>query len=409
MTGEVLVVDDDRPVREALTQTLELAEYRVRAVGSFIEAKDHIAPDFSGVILSDIRMPGRDGFHLLGYTRALDDELPVILLTGEGDIPMAVKAMGEGAFDFLEKPCAPDQLIPVLERALKNRRLVLENRRLKAQLETGDPAARMLFGTSQLAEDMRQTVRQAARAGTEVLVTGPPGAGVSKVAEVIHLMSQGASGPFVKRAAAGLDPQALEAAYAQAAGGNLFLDEILALPTASQYALLERLDPGGEARLIAGSTADLAQAAAEGRFNADLFYRLEVLRVRIPALSERPEDIPVLFRHYVAQAAEQAGLSAPEISPDHLAALMAQDWPGNARSLMSAAMRFVLGMPDNAAEAAELGLAEQMARVERSLLIAALGRQNGRAAQAAQALKLPRKTFYDKLARYGIRPEDYRR
>jgi len=361
------------------------------------------------VILSDIRMPGRDGFHLLSHTRALDDELPVILLTGEGDVPMAVKAMGEGAFDFLEKPCAPDQLIPVLERALKNRRLVLENRRLKAQLETGDPAARMLFGTSQLAEDMRQTVRQAARAGTEVLVTGPPGAGVSKVAEVIHLMSQGASGPFVKRAAAGLDPQALEAAYAQAAGGNLFLDEIMALPTASQYALLERLDPGGEARLIAGSTANLGQAAAEGRFNADLFYRLEVLRVRIPALSERPEDIPVLFRHYVAQAAEQAGLSSPEISPDHLAALMAQDWPGNARSLMSAAMRFVLGMPDNAAEAAELGLAEQMARVERSLLIAALGRQNGRAAQAAQALKLPRKTFYDKLARYGIRPEDYRR
>jgi two-component system C4-dicarboxylate transport response regulator DctD len=244
MTGEVLVVDDDRPVREALTQTLELAEYRVRAVGSFIEAKDHIAPDFSGVVLSDIRMPGRDGFHLLSYTRALDDELPVILLTGEGDIPMAVKAMGEGAFDFLEKPCAPDQLIPVLERAMKNRRLVLENRRLKAQLETGDPAARMLFGTSQLAEDMRQTVRQAARAGTEVLVTGPPGAGVSKVAEVIHLMSQGAGGPFVKRAAAGLDPQALEAAYAQAAGGNLFLDEIMALPTASQYALLERLDPG---------------------------------------------------------------------------------------------------------------------------------------------------------------------
>ncbi|MGX0876871.1 two-component system C4-dicarboxylate transport response regulator DctD [Roseovarius sp. MBR-154] len=409
MIGEVLIVDDDRPVREALTQTLELADYKVRAAGSFIEAKDHIAPGFPGVILSDIRMPGRDGFHLLSYTRTLDDELPVILLTGEGDIPMAVKAMGDGAFDFLEKPCAPDQLIPVLERALKNRRLVLENRRLKAQLETGDPAARMLFGTSHLAEDMRQTVRQAARAGTEVLVTGPPGAGVSKVAEVIHLMSRGASGPFVKRAAAGLDPDALDAAYAQAAGGNLFLDEIMALPKVSQYSLLERLDPGGEARLIAGSTAELAQAAAEGRFNADLFYRLEVLRVRIPALSERPEDIPVLFRHYVAQAAEQAGLSAPEISPDHLAALMAQDWPGNARSLMSAAMRFVLGMPDSAAEAAELGLAEQMARVERSLLVAALGRQNGRAAQAAQALKLPRKTFYDKLARYGIRPEDYRR
>jgi len=252
-------------------------------------------------------------------------------------------------------------------------------------------------------------VRRAARAGTEVLVTGPPGAGVSKVAEVIHLMSGGAGGPFVKRAAAGLDPAALDQAWAQATGGNLFLDEVMALPMSSQYALLDRLDPGGEARLIAGSTADLAQAAAEGRFNADLYYRLEVLRVRIPALSERPEDIPVLFRHYVAQAAEQAGLAAPEIDPDHLAGLMAQDWPGNARSLMSAAMRFVLGMPDDVADPGGLGLAEQMARVERSLLIAALGRQNGRAAQAAQALRLPRKTFYDKLARYGIRPEDYRR
>jgi two-component system C4-dicarboxylate transport response regulator DctD len=409
MTREVLVIDDDRPVREALAQTLDLADCTVRVTGSFIEAKDHIAADFPGVILSDIRMPGRDGFHLLDHAHGVDPELPVILLTGEGDIPMAVKAMGAGAFDFLEKPCAPEQLVAVIERALNTRRLVLENRRLKAQLETGDPAARMIFGTSALAETLRRTVRQAARAGTEVLVTGPPGAGVSKVAEVVHLMSPGAGGPFVKRTAAGLGPDALDTAWTQATGGTLFLDEVMALPSESQYALLDRLDPGGEARLIAGSTADLAQATEDGRFNADLFYRLEVLRVRIPALSERPEDIPVLFRHYVAQAAEQAGLAVPEIGPDHLAALMAQDWPGNARSLMSAAMRFVLGMPDDVADPGGLGLAEQMARVERSLLIAALGRQNGRAAQAAEALRLPRKTFYDKLARYGIRPEDYRR
>ena len=131
--------------------------------------------------------------------------------------------------------------------------------------------------------------------------------------------------------------------------------------------------------------------------------------MRIPSLAERRDDIPVLFRHYVSQAAEQAGIDAPEISPETLASLMAQDWPGNARSLMSAAMRFVLGMPEEVSKAADLGLAEQMAQVERSLLIAALGRQNGKAAAAAEALKLPRKTFYDKLARYGIRPEDYRR
>ncbi len=133
------------------------------------------------------------------------------------------------------------------------------------------------------------------------------------------------------------------------------------------------------------------------------------MRVRIPSLAERPEDIPTLFRHYVAQAAEQAGIPEPDVSSEHLAALMAGDWPGNARSLMSSAMRFVLGMPEEVAQATDLGLNEQMARVERSLLIAALGRHNGKASDAAKALKLPRKTFYDKLARYQIRPEDYRR
>ena len=189
----------------------------------------------------------------------------------------------------------------------------------------------------------------------------------------------------------------------------MFIDEVSALPEATQYAVLDRLERGAGTRMIAGSTADLARLVEAGTFNAGLFYRLDVMRVRIPSLSERREDIPVLYRHYVAQAAEQAGIDVPEVSSDHLAALMAQDWPGNARSLMSAAMRFVLGMPEETTEAAGLGLAEQLAQVERSLLIAALGRQNGRAAAAAQALKLPRKTFYDKLARYGIRPEDYRR
>ena len=409
MVRRVLLVDDDAAVREALGQTLELAELEPVIAGSFVVAKDHIARDFDGVILSDIRMPGRDGFHLLAHAREVDPELPVILLTGEGDIPMAVKAMGEGAFGFLEKPCAPADLLAELERALKTRALVLENRRLKAQLEAGDPAARMLFGLSPQAEKLRERVRSVAATGAEVLVTGAPGSGVSKVAEVIHLMSAHGQGPFIKRTAAGLAAEAVAALCREAAGGSIFLDEIAALSDAAQYAVLEQIEQGAGVRVIAGTTADLAGRVEEGAFNADLFYRLDVMRVRIPPIRERPEDIPVLYRHYVAQAAEQAGLAAPEITQEHLAALMAQDWPGNARSLMSAAMRFVLGMPEEAQEGAELGLAEQMARVERSLLIAALGRQNGKASAAAEALQLPRKTFYDKLARYGIRPEDYRR
>lgn len=409
----VLVVDDDAAVREALAQTLELADLAPLPVGSFIEAKDHIAADFDGVVLSDIRMPGRDGFHLLEHTQDTDSELPVILLTGEGDIPMAVRAMRQGAFGFLEKPCATTDLLAALERALKTRAMVLENRQLKAQLETGDAAARMLYGQSDLAEALRHRARLAARAGTDVLVTGAPGSGIYKVAEVIHLTSAQAKGPFVKRAAPTLDRAALAEAVTAAQGGTLFLDDLGGLALDVQSALIEALEAGA-IRLIGGTTQDLGQAVEAGRLLADLYYRIEVMKVRVPSLKERPEDIPVLFRQYVAQAAEQSGLQAPEVAPDVIARLMARDWPGNARALMSAAMRFVLGEDDGADDGGrdevtqDLGLAEQMARVERSLLIAALRRSKGRASAAANALKLPRKTFYDKLARYDLKPEHFR-
>nr|WP_163849447.1 sigma-54 dependent transcriptional regulator [Pseudooceanicola aestuarii] len=405
--GKVLLVDDDAAVREALSQTLELAEMEAIAAASFVEAKDRLTPEFDGVILSDIRMPGRDGFHLLDYVLGRDPELPVVLLTGEGDIPMAVSAMKKGAFGFLEKPCATAELLPVLERALKTRALVLENRRLKAQLETGDPAARMIFGSSARSETLRDQARRAAAAGTEVLVTGAPGAGIPKVAEVIHLSSPTAQRPFVKRSAAGLTREDFEAATREAAGGALYLDEVQRLSEDLQFALAERLEQGLGARLIAGSTEALQRAAESGAFNTDLYYRLAVVEVHIPALSARPEDIPVMFRQYVAQAAEQSGLPAPEVTEDVIAALMARDWPGNARALMSEAMRLVLGV-GSASPSEELGLTDQMARIERSLLAAALRKSGGRAAQAAEALKLPRKTLYDKLTRYGLKPEEYR-
>lgn len=285
--------------------------------------------------------------------------------------------------------------------------MVLENRRLKAQLETGDPAARMLYGQSALSEGLRDRVRAAARAGTDVLVTGAPGSGIYKVAEVVHLCSPSAKGPFVKRAAPGLGRPEMEEMVAAAQGGTLFLDDIGGLQPDAQMALIDALERGGF-RLIAGSTQDLSNAVEEGRLQADLYYRIEVMVVRIPSLSERPEDIPVMFRQYVAQAAEQSGLDTPEVTPEVVSRLMARDWPGNARALMSEAMRFVLGHGETENGGGELGLAEQLAQVERSLLITALRRTDGRASAAAQSLKLPRKTFYDKLARYGIKPEEFR-
>jgi two-component system C4-dicarboxylate transport response regulator DctD len=346
MSGQVLLVDDDAAVREALAQTLELSDMTPITANSFVAAKDRITAKFEGVILSDMRMPGRDGFHLLDYARKQDPDLPVILLTGEGDIPMAVAAMGQGAFGFLEKPCAPAALISILERALKTRALVLENRKLRLLVETGDPAARMIFGSSGLADDLRRQVRLVGQAEGDALVTGAPGSGISKVAEVIHLSSARSKAPFVKRAASGLSPDGLAAALKEAEGGSLFIDEISQLPAQVQLALGEADGRQMGVCLIAGNTRDLAGDVQAGRFNADLFYRLVALSVRIPSLAERREDIPVMFRRYVAQAAEQGGLAAPEVTPEVIAGLMARDWPGNARSLMSAAMRFVMGMPE---------------------------------------------------------------
>jgi len=364
MTQHVLLVDDDREVREALGQTLELADLEPILAGSFVAAKDNITKTFAGVIVTDLRMPGRDGFHLLEHARRVDAELPVILLTGEADVPMAVKAMAEGAHAFLEKPCAPQDLLAAIEQALSQRTDVLEARRRKLQLESGDAAARMLHGISPQADALRTRVRAVAKTTAEVLVTGETGVGTPKVAEVIHLLSPVARHPFVKRASGVLDVDGLRDALEQAKAGSLFLDEVGTLPSATQFALLDALEVGGAARVIAATTVPLEQAVAAGRFSADLFYRLDLMRVGIPALRERPSDIPVLFEHYLAQACEQAALPVPPVTSDTIASLMAQDWPGNARALMSAAMRFALGVGEPT-DSAALGLNEQMAQVER--------------------------------------------
>lgn len=403
MSGPVLVVEDDAPVREALGQTLDLEGFSPILAGSFVVAKDHIAASFPGVILSDVRMPGRDGLHLLDYTRETDPDLPVILLTGEGDIPTAVGATRKGAFEFLEKPCSNEVLIDTVTRAMRARDLVLENRQLKSMVAAGDAAERMLFGKSDKAEALRHAVRQLAPLSEPVLVLGPPGAGIDKVSDVIHRLSPRAAGPFQRVAAASLSVEQLRALAEECQGGSLYLDQVTALPPETQYALMELLDSATDTRILAGSFSD----ADRSQFNADLHYRLEALTVRIPAIKDRPEDIPELFRHYVRQVHEQTGVAPPPITEAVIAPLMAQDWPGNARALMNAATRFVLGQEARADEG-EMGLTEKLAHIERALLIEGLRRNGGNASLTAEHFKLPRKTLYDKLTKYGIKPKSFR-
>lgn len=409
MSGRVLLVDDDAAVREALGQTLELAGLIPVLAGSYIEAKDHITPDFDGVVVSDLRMPGKDGFALLSHATLVDPELPVILLTGEGDVPTAVRAVGEGAFDFLEKPCAPGDLVSVVNRAGKTRDLVMENRRLRRQAEAGDAAARLLRGTSTLARELRAQARIVARSAADVLISGEPGTGTAKLAEAVHLLSARARAPLVKLAAVSASPERLGEICAEAASGSLLIDEVAQLSQQAQTALLDLAEAPGAPRLLACTYRDPGTLVAGGEFHPDLYYRIEAAHIVIPPLRDRREDIPVLFRHYVEIACEQAALPLPDIAPAQLARLMERDWPGNARALMNAAMRFAMGLGEEEAGGRDgPGLVEQLAQVERSLLTDALNRCRGHASDAARLLKLPRKTFYDKLSKYGIRPEDFR-
>ena len=398
---DVLLVEDDAPVREALSQTLELADLQVVRAGSFLAAEPRLTRDLDGVVVSDIRMPGRDGFHLLAHARRIDPDLPVILLTGEGDVPTALRGMAEGAFAFLEKPCAPDALVETVRRALRLRRTTLDARRARGALEGGDAAARMLVGISPAAQAMRDRARAVARGAGEVLIHGEPGSGTSKVAEVIHLLGPNATGPFVKRSAPALNAAELDEALARAAGGSLFLDHVDALAPVLQH----RLTEGGSVRLLAATHRDPADLA--GLLIPDLYYRLDALRLHIPPLRDRPSDIPVLFRHYLALACEQADLPVPEVPPDMQSRMMARDWPGNARALMNHAMRYAMGLEEEVGTG-RAGLADRMRAVERAILIETLTRHHGQATAAARDLDLPRKTFYDKLARHGLRPEEFR-
>jgi len=403
MNGSVLVVEDDEALREALGQTLDLAGFQTTLASSFIVAKDHIQANFEGVVLSDMRMPGRDGMFLLDYAQTIDPDLPVILLTGEGDIPTAVGAISKGAFDFLEKPCSNDVLIETVGRAMKARALVVENRHLKALVVSGDAAERMIFGKSAKVAALRAQIRRLAVVDEPVLIEGAPGAGIDKVAEVTHRLSPRATRPFLKVAAAGLSPDQLAHHVAECRGGTLYLDQVTALPPETQFALIDVLDVADDTRVFAGT---FTSADTKG-FNPDLHYRLEGLRLRIPALKERPEDIPVLFRHYVLQASDQTGIAPPDITEEVIAGLMAQDWPGNARALMNAATRFVLGLGAEPDEE-DIGLVEKMARVERALLIEGLRRNDGNASLTAEHFKIPRKTLYDKFTKYGIKPKSFR-
>lgn len=435
----VVLIEDDADYRNALVERLMLEGYETLAYASGEAALKVIGGDFPGVVVTDLRMPGLDGRQILTRLQELDSALPVILITGHGDIADAVAAMREGAYDFVAKPFPFERLLDTLRRALEKRGLVLENRRLVAIAAEGEHEL-PLIGASRAITALRATIAQIAPARMDVLIEGETGVGKEAVARALHNLGRRRFAPFVAVNCGAL-PEAMAESelfgheigvagslrphvgfIERAHKGALFLDEVESMPLSAQVKMLRVLEereiqPLGareprvlDLRIIASSKVDLAEAAAAGRFREDLYYRLNVVRLRVPPLRERREDIPLLFAHFLRQAADRHHVEAPAMTDAIRKRLLEEPWPGNIRELAHFAERLVLGLEQKSREAdAELSLPERLHRFECDLLRESLERHSGDIAAVLEEMRIPRKTLYDKLQRHALRPMDYRR
>ncbi len=438
----VRLVDDDADLLAAQVQALKIAGFAVEAFASAPEALAGLTPDWPGVVLSDVRMPGMDGFEFFQRLHAMDPDLPVILLTGHADVPMAVAALKQGAYDFLSKPVGADPLAAALNRACQSRALVMENRALRQQSQEALAHETRLIGQSGFMQLLRDSIGRLGPAGGDLLLIGPSGAGKETVARAIHRQSPRRSRAFVHVACATLDETRFEAeflgdalgraggALGRSAGrlekahrGTLYLEEIDSLPPGLQARFLSLIEaaefwPAGAAaprpldlRVIASARGDLERQVRQGAFRSDLYYRLSGVVLTLPPLTERREDIPELFRHFLLQACARLHLPAAPVTPLVKARLAGHDWPGNLRELRQFAEGHALGLSpfDNRDEAMpEQGLAELVLEYEAGLIREALRQAGGNASRAMERLRLPRKTFYDKLTRHGIKPAEFR-
>lgn len=434
-------IDDDPDLRAAAAQSLDLAGITVDLFASAQDALAQLPADYPGVIISDIRMPGMDGLALFRALRARDAGQPVILITGHGDIDMAVQAMQEGAFDFLAKPYPTERLLTSTRHAATQRLLTLQNRSLQQALHQNDNEPLML-GESPAMQRLRNTLRHIADADADVLVEGETGTGKEVVASLLHHWSRRASHRLVAINCGALPENIIESElFGHEAGaftgaqrkrmgrieyadhGTLFLDEIESMPLAAQIRLLRVLEtrsvtPLGtneerpvDLRVVAATKVDLGQPDNQKQFRADLYYRLNVITLRLPPLRERREDIPLLFTHFCAQAARRFNRPQPPADSRTLAWLDSHTWPGNVRELAHYAERHVLGVSDPGltqySASTGLSLPERMERYEAQQIRSALAAHRGDIRATLAELGLPRKTFYDKLQRHGISRSDF--
>lgn len=439
MTGQVLFIDDEEHLRVACSQALELAGFDVESHASAGDALERIDSHWPGVIVTDVKMAGMTGLELMTTALERDPELPVILITGHGDVPMAVDAMRDGAYDFIEKPFASEVLVDAVRRAADKRTLVLENRALREAVSGATRLENMIVGTTPAAGRLRDEVANLAATDADILIHGETGTGKELVARALHQLSPRAARHFVPINCAALPETLIESElfghvrgaftganenrigkFEYASGGTLFLDEIESMPLELQGRLLRVLEdrlvvPLGsntevpvDVRVIAATKADLKETAG-GSFREDLFYRLNVLAITVPPLRDRQDDILPLMLHFLDQASLRFKRPAPDLAPQDIALLTTHRWPGNVRELKNAAMRFALGQgvgmenaDGNPAGGHNGVLADQVGTFEKSVIRACLERHDYRLKPTYEELGVSRKTLYDKIRKYEL-------
>ena len=450
MKQTVYFIDDEKHIRIANQQTLELAGFEVECFNSAEKALPKLTFDWPGVVVCDIKMPGMSGQQFLEKAVAIDPDLPIILVTGHGDISMAVNAIRDGAYDFIEKPFAAETLIETVRRALDKRTLTLENRNLRIELEAQSVPGPRIIGKTPAIQRLRATIAQIADTGADVLVHGETGTGKELVARSLHEHSSRRSKNFVAVNCGAVPENLIESElfgheagaftgakerrigkFEHANGGTLFLDEIESMPMPVQVRLLrvlqerqlERLGSNQliplDIRVVAATKVDLLEAAKAGHFREDLYYRLNVVMLDIPPLRDRREDIPLLFHHFLLVANARYQSEAPPPTAEQLRPLLVHAWPGNVRELRNVAERYVLLgqnsqydleilMHGNSDGQVAITLPQQVECFEKSVIEQALEANKGNIKQTMESLGVPRKTLYDKMQKFGLDKRNYK-
>ncbi len=437
--ARIVVIDDEQDMRASISQWLSLSGFQPETYASAEEALAVLGADFPGIVVSDIRMPGMDGMALLKRLMGLDATLPVILITGHGDVPMAVEAMRLGAWDFLEKPFDPERMTELARAALKARGLALESRALRHELADGGTLMRRLVGNSAEMVRLREDLLDYGQADGHVLIDGETGTGKTLVAHALHAVGPRAGRKFVTVSCAGLEDEALAAKLfgpveagglpltEEARGGTLCLEDIESLSPALQGRLLTFINdqPAPPAtRIVAICNDHKPGRTLEDVLRPDLYYRLAAMKLTLPPLRNRGEDILALFKSYANDYAEEYGCPAPDLGAQDAAYLLQAPWPGNIRQLISIAEQAVLQARRGTGSVVSLVMAENEASggalttegkplkdyveaFERTLIDNTMRRHKGSIVAVMEELCLPRRTLNEKMAKYGLSRADY--